>query len=848
MVPKRAQGVGEPLRRKIAMARAGLPVASGFVLSRSGADALYARVLEPHERVAVLLDPQTALPDDKTLEALRARVLAAPLDAALRDDIGRVDTHLRIQGAAALAVTAYIVCERPAAERVLGDVRLALPDEEALVAAVSRAFAELFDARVLRSLRASEVRDASVALLVEPQVDGMVSGLVYTRHPLTGDSREWLVRAGYGLASAVREGRVPSDVVRVTRDGFVRDEAIVAKTCLEAPLADGGRALREVPEALVREPSLTRASLADVLRMAERTERHVGQAVRVEWSIAKGRVFLLRVEPLPGPSRIARARRSARRERELWSHTEVGEAIPLPLTPLAWSILRRFAREGLDSAVFASGVRLASSSELVNDVRGRAYLNIGLLTEAVCRLPGVSPEMLARVGLPVQVDMPMTERAGPVEVARAALRVYDAHVRYGRSLGTVSTRVAGERRHFAGIDARLLSPDAVERVLRDVEHWLYDVGDALMRAYGIWIATLVALRGLFVRFLGADALRLERDLLWGPEELTGIATADEFVQLARSLARDTRAREWAEGEGEAPAFVREAVRDFAARHRHEGLWLLDPGSPRWHEKPERLEGALKALLGDPMALAFTDERRAVARGRRERAEREWKREVPMALWPLVMLLTRRLRELTRHRESLTRDTAQAVAVIREIARDASRRLEMRHRSIGSDAALFLDLEELHAGLGRGQWDVAERVATRRTELRIIAELEQAANRFTGQPLPVVRAPDPIVATAGSGGAGEGRIVHLRTGDELANLPRASVLVVPACDVGMCAVLPSVRAVISERGGMLSHGAMLASALGVPVVVGVEGAFRLFREGERVRVNADTCRVERLTTP
>jgi pyruvate,water dikinase len=777
---------------------------------------------------------------------LKRRVAAAPLDDGMVEDLFRVEAELRAKGASTFALTAYLVCDRVTADRVLGASHLGLDNERAICRSASAAFAELFDPAVLRGLRAADVRDVGVALNVERMVDGMVSGIVYTCHPLTGDAREWLVRAGYGLASAVREARVPSDVMRLTRDGFLRDQVVVAKDKLEAATVDGKRELRDVPPPFVHEAALTRGVLFDVQRLAERVERHVGRPVRAEWTLANGQPYLVRVEPLLGHARPERTRAPLHRERELWSHSELGEAIPHVLTPLGWSLLNRFARAGLDSAVFASGVRLAESSELVNDVRGRAYLNLGLLTESACRMPGITPEALARVGLPVQADLDCLERAGSLEIARAALRVYDAHVRFGRKLSVVSTRVAVERGHFAGLDARLLSPDAVERVLRDVEHWLFDVGIALMRAYGVWLATLVGLRALLVRYAGDEALRLERDLVWGPDELSGIRTADDFAALARTLSRDSRALTWAENEEHStpPAFVREAVQDFAARHGHEGVWVLDPASPRWRETPDRLEGALKALLSDPMGLSHSVERREVARGKRERAEREWKRIVPVALWPLVVLLLRRLRDLTKHRESLTEDTAQAISTIRDIARDASRRLEMRFRGIGADAAFFLELEELHAGLARGKWEAVEQVPFRRTERRVVSALPRAPSKFVGLPS-AGEVNESLHGAAGSGGGAEGKVVRVTQGSELAKLGRASVLVVPACDVGLCAVLPAVRAVISERGGMLSHGAMLASALGVPVVVGVENACKLLADGERVRVDADRGVIERL---
>ena len=49
------------------------------------------------------------------------------------------------------------------------------------------------------------------------------------------------------------------------------------------------------------------------------------------------------------------------------------------------------------------------------DVRGRPYLNLGVLTEAVCRLPGVSGELLGRVGLDLPLHHQPASRAGPLD-------------------------------------------------------------------------------------------------------------------------------------------------------------------------------------------------------------------------------------------------------------------------------------------------------------------------------------------------------------------------------------------------------------------------------------------------
>jgi len=850
ILPRRAHGYGEFVRRIAGLARAGLPVPGGYALPRVEADALYSRSLAASDALRDLLNPQREFPSDDALADMRARIAEHGLGEDLSAELGQVFGSLRAQGAAAVVVTAFLVCDRPREERVLGDVQLGIETEPRLLRAVSSALASPFEAKVLRALRAADVRDAGVVLTIQRMVDGMVSGVVYTRHPLTGDGREWLVRSGYGLASAVRSARVPSDTFRLTRDGYLRDRVIARKERMLWAAPDGTRELRKVPEALVSESSLSDAALREVSKLAERAEKHLGAPLRVEWALLNNKIYLLRSDPLPGPTKLAKARSTKPevRARELWSHAELGEALPNVLSPLAWSLLSRFNRLGLASILTAAGVTLGASPELLMDVRGRPYLNLSALTAAVCRLPGLSPDTLARIGVDLGTDLGPVDLAGPVDLTRAALRLYDSHAKVAVRFGALSGKMAAERSHFAGLDARLLPPDAVERVLCDVEVFLQDAGTALMRAYGLWLATLIGFRALFFAHMGDDALRLERDILWGPEELLSAQAGYGFLSLGRALSRDPGVLGWVDQGGEPPFALRQGLHEFALKYRHDGMLLLDPMRPRWREKPERLLGAMRALLSDPLGLAFAAERHEVARGRRERAEREWKRRLPLTRWPLAHLLITRMRELTRLRESLLADTAQAIDVIRDITVDASRRLSMRYRDLGHDAAFFLELDELHQALGKGRWDVQDRIRARRLEYDLMQAMPEPVPRFLGLPDDERSAGSPLLGVAGSGGSAEGRVFVVRDGSELERLPHGAVLVVSACDVGLCPVLPAVRAVVSENGGMVSHGAMLASALGVPVVVGVPNVFDRLRDGTRVRVDADQCKVEILGAP
>lgn len=843
VVPQKALGFGEPIRRVSAMARAGMPVPPGFALSREHVDALFVAAGLPH--VVNLIDLSAQPSAEKRLAELKQRWLERDLDSSMRDALRAILGRLDGVGARSLTLSVVLVCDKTEADRVLGGAQLGIEHAGMLAERVRQGLSGIFDLGLLTELRARGVRDVGLSLLVQRMVDGLVSGVAFTRHPITGDAREWLVRAGYGLASKVRSGEVGSDAIRVTRDGFVRDFVVGDKASQFIAQGDGTRLRCSVPEGLRDRAALSEAMLPDLLRLLTRVERHLGAPVSVEWALQDNRVHLLGAQLLPTERKVTKERPSHRRERALWSHQELGEALPDPLSPLTWSLLRRFSRAGLTDALRAGGATFAQDSDLIVDVRGRAYLNLSAITDSVCRLPFVTPEALRKWGIEIG-NAQDPDTLGLLDLSRAALRVLDTQVRFVRRLPLALSAVKRERTHFVGLDTRLLSPDAVERVLCDVEAWMRDAGLSLMRCYGLWVTALVSLRAILVRYYGDDALRLERDLLWGPDEVLPAQSGARMLSLARSLSYDSRVRAWADGDAAMPVFLEEALLDLTRTSAHEGLSWMDPECPRFHEHLAPLVATLRVLWSDPMALAHASERVARMDGRRERAEREWKRRVPILLWPVTQVLITRLRALTQQRESLLVDAAQAVTLLREIALDASRRLSMREPSLGLAGAFCLELDELHAMLGAGKWDVRPRIEQRRIELKLTAALPEAPSRFVGRPVSVRSHEGTLHGAGGSGGAAEGKIVRVLDGSELATLPRGAVLVVKACDVGLAPILPAVRAVIAESGGMLSHGAMLASALGVPAVVGVPSALSLLRDGERVRVDADRNCVERMT--
>jgi pyruvate,water dikinase len=100
---------------------------------------------------------------------------------------------------------------------------------------------------------------------------------------------------------------------------------------------------------------------------------------------------------------------------------------------------------------------------------------------------------------------------------------------------------------------------------------------------------------------------------------------------------------------------------------------------------------------------------------------------------------------------------------------------------------------------------------------------------------------PRSGSSGGVGAGGGRVVGpVHTGDEAP--PAGAVLVVRTLDPNLAPLLPQLGGLVAETGSVLSHLAILARELGVPTVVGVEGATSRLRPGMQVLVDGTSGEV------
>jgi pyruvate,water dikinase len=104
---------------------------------------------------------------------------------------------------------------------------------------------------------------------------------------------------------------------------------------------------------------------------------------------------------------------------------------------------------------------------------------------------------------------------------------------------------------------------------------------------------------------------------------------------------------------------------------------------------------------------------------------------------------------------------------------------------------------------------------------------------------------PAGALAGlavSGGTVEGR-ARVILDVTKADLEAGDILVTAYTDPSWTPLFVAIKGLVTEVGGLMTHGAVIAREYGLPAVVGVEHVTRLIRDGQRIRVNGTDGYVE-----
>lgn len=506
----------------------------------------------------------------------------------------------------------------------------------------------------------------------------------------------------------------------------------------------------------------------------------------------------------------------------LWTTTNIGEALPGVITPLGWGIWWRAMDGGLRRTFAAFGVLPESEAgepardedRIISVFFGRAAVRAEFILNMADRLPGTSGEKAAQALFSV-VPEGFVSRPQPRYYARAAMRVPAATLRSPRMMRQARAETDRWWRMEVARVPRVPLDEAC-RVLAEADERF---------SANSFLHMLVTFTTVQPSYEQLGALVEKTGV--GSTLLTGAGDHEEtrFVHDLWACSRDEL-----------------DLATFIERHGYHGPDEGEISGRVWREDPRPVERMIEGYrqLGDD---ADPRTREQALRRAREEDERRLLAAVPRFQRPLVRAL---IAFSDRH---IPLRGVGKVAFLQslDVARVAARRIGVL---LAADGVLddpldvfFLTAEEIR---DRDWADARERVAARRRCHEHWSELELPVSwHGTPEPRRIDRPTDAAEVLEGVGasaGVVEGR-ARLVLDPADAEIESGDILVARATDPSWAAIMFISAGLVMDMGGTLSHAAVVARELGIPCVADTRVGTRVINDGDRLRVDGSTGRVE-----
>lgn len=283
------------------LTQAGMPVPPGFVVSTPA----YVNFVQFNHLDQQLAVAFAALAAGRSLAEISAQIraafeqgefpieLAEPITAAYRE-LGKNNLSVAVRSSA----TAEDLAEASFAGQQ--DSYLNVHGEQALLDAIRRCFGSLWSERAIdyRARQGLAPLSAQLAVVVQQMVFANAAGVAFTADPISGDANQMVIEAVYGLGEALVSGLVtPDHLVLDKRSGAILSYSVAHKTMQIVSSVDGTQE-KSVPRQMQRRRVLGKMQIQALYQLGQKIETVYGRPQDLEWCLADGNLYIVQARPI----------------------------------------------------------------------------------------------------------------------------------------------------------------------------------------------------------------------------------------------------------------------------------------------------------------------------------------------------------------------------------------------------------------------------------------------------------------------------------------------------------------------------------------------------------------------
>ena len=676
---------------------------------------------------------------------------------------------------------------------------LNVTSKEKLESAIIDCQASYIQSSAIEYRRQNQQEEASMAILVQRQIEGQYSGVAFSRDPVNQLKDIVAIEALPGKATKIVSGKYTPQRYQISIPEPQSDREI---TVIAEP---GNHPEAEIPHRVIESAALLAREMEDLFE---------GIPQDIEWTYDGDKLWLLQVRPITTMQPI-------------WTRRIAAEVIPGKIRPLTWSINQPLTC-GVWGKIFT--IVLGDRAKDLNFDQtatlhfGSAYFNASLLG-TIFRRMGLPPESLEFLTRGAKFSKPPL--SSTIKNIPGLWRLFKREWQLEQNFERDRAKL------FEPIMTAIADQPVTELSATEIIARINTILGLLDKVtyYNILAPLSLAIRQGILKVESSELDNSQVPEILAVSKLAEIASEARKLLATEEITFDSSASLFAHiAENPEGTSVMERFNQWLSEYGYLSEVATDIAVPRWQDKPSIPRQMFTRFYfdvhGSKIAQSFS---------------------APSQSWT-AKIVQKRLNLKAQVGEIYNRLLAQLRWAFLALEQQW---LEQRLLNEAGDIFL-LKLEEITALVGDRnsmQEELDLLIQTRKQEWQAAAELDSVPKLVYGKPqtlvwqTSVISPTDKVCGIGTSAGQIEGIIKVISSLQQSDRIDGNTIIVVPYTDAGWSPLLARAGGLISEVGGRLSHGAIVAREYNIPAVMDVDNATKLFQDGQRVRLNGQTGTIE-----
>lgn len=821
---------------------------------------------------------------ENTSASIRKVIMETPFPREVEDKARNAYSFL---SCGAIAIRSSAVGEDSAQYSFAGQLSsfLFVESEEEALRLVKECWASAYSERSLSYRIQNKLGlagEIDVAVIFQEMIDSERSGVLFTCDPTREDASKITVNSVYGLGEALVTGLAEADTFLLEKEtGEKISQQIAWKTCkLVRKTSNGGTSAVPVPRQLQHEPSLTAVQLKELSSLGTAVEKFYRYPQDIEWGWTEGKLFLLQSRPVTTPIQANQG------TLHIWDNSNIIESyggITLPLTFTFARFVYQQVYVQFCEILMVPKRQLRNMDYFLRNMLGicygRIYYNLINWYRLTSILPGFKYNrsfMETMMGTSESLSDEIADRIKPPgfqENFSSKIRRLASGFKFVWFHFRIQSVVDGFLQYFNQVyreyrkkNYSRMSADEIYDDYRGLERKLLREWKAPIINDYLCMIHFGILKRLTAMWLSSSSNSLQNDLFCGEGNLESAEPTRELIQMATIIQQNPCLKDLLESTPNEDCLevlkqskyvvftgrIERYIDQFGFRCMNE----MKLEQKDLHQDPSFLFVCLKNYIRwGQVGLAAWDKRQ-------DENKRAAEKKVYEAISGMKRVTyfwsLKHARKAVRNRESTRFCRTRIYGVVRGMFYGIGKDYTSRSIIDRPDDIFYLNLDELTGSL-EGTLTVENLralISLRKAEYARYERVEPAPRFITRGPVywmnshfaeeERVEAGDlPGNCLKGIGccpGVVEGRVKLIRSPKDDMEL-NGEILVSLWTDPGWVPLYPSASGLLVERGGLLSHSAIVAREMGLPTIVGVKGLTQKIKTGMEVRLNGATGVVE-----